>query len=59
MVETIEFELRGPGPEVVQVILKLVIFMTKISKAITAKNIAEANAPCFPSPGPSRLQHLS
>ena len=31
--QIIKFELRAPGPLVVHAILKLVIFMTKLSKA--------------------------
>ena len=29
--QIIKFELRGPGPQIVHVILKLVVFMTKQS----------------------------
>ena len=50
--QIIEFESRVPGPLVVHIFLKLVIFMTKqkSSKAnlrvlFNAKNVAESNVP--------------
>ena len=55
--QIIEFELRVPKPLVVQVFLKLVIFITKtkISEAklsneilFNAKHIAQGNVSCFP-----------
>ena len=65
--QIIKFELRGPGPLVVYVLLKLVIFMRKqkfltqilARITITAKNITGGNIPRFPSPGPGHLKNLT
>ena len=57
--QIIEFESRVPGPLVVHIFLKLVIFMTKIFKGesssalFNAKNVAESNVPWFPWLGSS------
>ena len=66
--QIIKFELRGPGPPDRTYNAKLVIFrQNKVLQKnksssellLTAKYIAEGNASCFPSPGPSHLQNLS
>ena len=51
--QIIEFESRVPGPLVVHIFLKLVMFMTKqksskgtsLSASFNAKNVAESNIP--------------
>ena len=67
--QTIEFELRSPGPPGRTCNPKTGYLHAKqrtprkikSSSAIlfTAKYIAEGNVPCFTSPGPSQLQNLS
>ena len=53
--QIIEVESRVPGFMVVHIFLKLVNFMTKqnlqgksSSQLFNAKNVAQANVPCFP-----------
>ena len=65
-----EFELRSPGPSGCTRNAKTGYFMVRkrspreicrsSSKLLlTAKYIAEGNAPCFPLPGPRQLKNLS
>ena len=55
--QTIAFELRGPR----KLLWQTKDLHRKFSGELlfTAKNIAEGNEPCFPSPGLSQLQNLS
>ena len=67
--QIIEFELRGPGLPARACNFKTGYFHDKINilkenkssneLLLTVKYIAEGDVPCFPSPGPSRLQDLS
>ena len=53
----IELDLGSPGPLVVHVLLKLVIFIKKQKSLFSCKNIAGGNVLCFTPPMPSRLQN--
>ena len=69
--QIIEFELRGPEPpgRICSLLLKTGYFhdKTKMLKAnlqtselvFAAKNIAEGNVPCYPTPRPSHLQNIT
>ena len=63
--QIIKFELRGPGPLVVHVLLNW-LFLNKHLQGkssrellFTSKNFAGGNLPSFPLSGPSQLQNLT